>query len=291
MLSSGQPGQSSSTQGEPAPNRHAHSPRPQNSAQTLPDPLSDLITTEEGRDILCDEWISQCLAEGKIDPKKLYEPHERSALLGDWLRTLISRGQLDPRRRLPPYASLGESPFDLRKQEVARVIAQLCSEGLLPTRKDRIDKGQPQWTDRDISCLCWIGHMRAIRYDQLQRLLARLSTYETSDPHRLSVSRTSQIIRRWAQAKYVVYRVVYARQPGWIHLTRKGMYHAGLAYRAEPPKDRLLAHIYSINEVRLKLEEETEGAAPATHPGWDCSERGRADRHRSTAISPITAGG
>jgi hypothetical protein len=133
--------------------------------------------------------------------------------------------------------------------------------------------------------------MRAIRYDQLQRLLARLSTYETSDPHRLSVSRTSQIIRRWAQAKYVVYRVVYARQPGWIHLTRKGMYHAGLAYRAEPPKDRLLAHIYSINEVRLKLEEETEGAAPATHPGWDCSERGRADRHRSTAISPITAGG
>ena len=257
MVSPGQPSQSSSTQGEPAPNRHAHPPRQQDSAQTLPGSPSDLFASEEGRDILCNEWISRCLSEGKIDSEKLYEPHERSALLGDWLRTLISHGQLDPRRRLPSYASLGGPPFSLREQEVARVIAQLRSEGLLPPRKGRIDKGQPQWTDRDNYCMRWIGHMRAIRYDQAQRLLARLSKYETSDHHMLSISRTSQIIQRWVQARYAVYRRVYAKQPGWIYLTRQGLYHAGLHYRAEPPKDRVLEHIYYVNEVRLMLEEQT----------------------------------
>jgi len=34
------------------------------------------------------------------------------------------------------------------------------------------------------------------------------------------------------------------------------MYHTGLPYRAEPPKDRVLEHIYYINEVRLMLEEQ-----------------------------------
>jgi hypothetical protein len=139
---------------------------------------------------------------------------------------------------------------------VAQVISELRSKGLLPPRKARIDKGQPQWTPRDNYCFTWIGHMRAIRFDQLQHLLGRLSAYETNDPLLLSASRTSQIIQRWVQSKYAVYRRVYTKQPGWIYLSRKGMFHAGLPYRAEPPKDRLLEHLYYINEVRLALEEE-----------------------------------
>lgn len=214
------------------------------------------FATEEGRKILFGEWLNRCLDEGKIDPQRLYTLQERSELLEDWLRTLIAEGRMDPHDRLPPYAILAQPPFNLRERDVAHVISELRNAGLLPIRKKRIDRGQPQWTPRDNYCFEWIGQMRAIRYDQLQRLLARRSAHETNDPRLLSSSRTSQIIERWVRAKYALYRRVYAKQPGWINLTRKGIYHAGLPYRAEPPKDRLLAHLYYINEVRLALEEE-----------------------------------
>src|SRR6266566_778884 len=231
-------------------------PIPALQADSTLDRPSLSILTAEGRDALIDEWITQRLSEGVINPKKFYTTRERSELLGDWLRTLIAQGSLDSSKRLPPYVSFEELPFKLPKREVARVIAELRREGLLPPRSPRIDKGQPRWTDRDNYCFDWIGQMRAIRYDQLQHLLARLSEYETSDPQMLSVSRTSQLVQRWVRAKYAVYRHVYAKQPGWVYLTRLGLYHAGLHYRAEPPKDRLLEHIYYINEVRLMLVEQ-----------------------------------
>jgi hypothetical protein len=229
---------------------------PLDQAALSSDQQPPLILTEEGRQRLYNEWLARRLSEGKIDQKKLYTPEERSAFLADWLRTLITQGQLDPHRRLPPYRSLEDLPFNLRKKEIARVIAQLRSEGLLPSRRDRIDKGRPQWTERDLACMRWIGQMRAIRYDQLQRLLARHSAYERSDPQRLSVWRTSRIIGRWVRANYALYRRVYANQPGWIYLSKKGLEHIGLPFRAEAPKDRVLEHIYYINEVRLALEEQ-----------------------------------
>lgn len=163
---------------------------------------------------------------------------------------------LNPRKRLPPYAALEVLPFQLKKKQVSRVITKLRGERLIPPRKTRVDKGQLQWTNRDSYCMWWIGHMRAIRLDQAQRLLARLSGVQAHDTASLSVSRTLQIIQRWVRAKYAVYHRVYVGQPGWIHLTRKGLYHADLNYRAESPKDRGLGHLYYINEVRLKLEEE-----------------------------------
>lgn len=219
------------------------------------DQLSLAISTAEGRETLFNEWLNQRISEGSIDPQKSYTPQERSALLKLWLQALIAQGKLDPHKRLPPYASLGELPFSLSKHEVALVIADLRGEGLLPRRNPRMDKDKSQWTERDDDCIRWIGEMRAIRFDQLQCLLARLSKYETADPSRLSVSRTSQVVARWARAGYAVYRRVYAQQPGWVYLTRKGLYHANLPYRAEPPRDRLLEHIRWINATRLKLEE------------------------------------
>ena len=72
----------------------------------------------------------------------------------------------------------------------------------------------------------------------------------------LSVSQTSRIIDRWVKKKYAVYRRVYVGQPGWIHLTARGLHHAGLDFRAEVPSNRILEHIFWINEVRLKIEEE-----------------------------------
>jgi hypothetical protein len=63
-------------------------------------------------------------------------------------------------------------------------------------RARRKDRGKPRWTERDDYCLWWIGEQRAVRYDQLQRLLARESDHETARPGWLSASRTSQTIER-----------------------------------------------------------------------------------------------
>lgn len=240
-----------STQSTRTPEQRGDSP-----SSVLHIPPSEQFCVEEGRAVLYDDWLRRQIAEGKIDTTRLYTPEERTMLLESWLRSLIAEEKLDPRKRLPPYAALGAMPFQLKEKEVAGVITALRTEGLLPPRKPRIDKDQPQWTDRDRYCMGWIGYMRAIRLDQAQRLLARRSEYQTSEPDRLSVSRSSQIIQRWVRAKYAVYRRVYVGQPGWIHLTSKGLYHTGLNFRAAFPKDRVLEHLYHINEVRLKLEEE-----------------------------------
>jgi hypothetical protein len=200
-------------------------------------------------------WWSQRVSEGKLDPKRRYFPNERSAYLQDMLRWLIACGKLDPRKRLPSYERLGVSPFGLNKRQVARVIDQLRTEGLLPKRIRRKDADEPQWTTRDDYLIWLIGQMRALRLDQVQRLLARLSEYQI-DNGMLSVSQTSRIVNRWVKKKYAVYRRVYVGQPGWIYLTARGLYHAGLDFRAEEPSNRIVEHIFWINEVRLKIEEE-----------------------------------
>ena len=254
MVSPEQSNQSAPARGNLQHHRQVYSSTQEDKSAPIQE-QSASFASEEGRKILLEEWLNRCLDEGKIDLQRLYTVQERAVLLENWLCTLISEGRLDPHRRLPPYATLGEPPFNLREKDVAHVISELRNAGLFPQRKTRMDKGQPLWTLRDNYCFEWIGHMRAIRYDQLQRLLARHSEYETGDPSMLSISRVSKIIARWSHAKYAIYRRVYAKQPGWIYLARKGLFHAGLDYRASPPRDRLLEHIYWINEVRLKLEE------------------------------------
>ena len=45
-------------------------------------------------------------------------------------------------------------------------------------RATRKDKGRPRWTERDDYCLWWVGEQRAVRYDQLRRLLAQPEVVE-----------------------------------------------------------------------------------------------------------------
>lgn len=123
-------------------------------------------------------------------------------------------------------------------------------------RAPRRQKGKPRWTERDDYCLWWIGEQRAVRYDQLQRLLARESDEETARPGWLSASRTTQIITRWREAGLVHYAKPYVRQGGWTWLSRSGLRFTGLDYRYSVPKLSTLTHLYYINQARFKLEEE-----------------------------------
>lgn len=123
-------------------------------------------------------------------------------------------------------------------------------------RARRKDRGKPRWTERDDYCLWWIGEQRVVRYDQLQRLLARESDYETARPGWLTASRTSQTIERWLKAGLVHYIKPYRRRPGFVYLSRKGLRFVELDYRFSEPRESQLTHLSYINQARLKFEDE-----------------------------------
>lgn len=229
------------------PDRHNAPPR------DLPRDFS----TDQGRLVLYYDWVAQQMDEGAIVKDQGYTPEERMGFLAGWLRHLVAQHILNPRKRLPPYAKLAALPFNLDEQAVAQVISQLRDEKVLPPRKIRKDAGTPQWTDRDRFLWEYIGHMRAMRFDQVQRLAARASPEEIEGGV-LSVSRTSEIISRWTAkaVRYAVFKSIFHAQPGWVYMTRRGLRQAGLDFRAEAPSVRSLEHLYWINEVRMKLEQE-----------------------------------
>lgn len=211
--------------------------------------------THQGQLQLYYEWARLRIAEGHLSVTEEYTLEERCAYLDEWLRWLIARGSLNPRKRLPPYEQLAAVPLNVEKQEIAQVIRHLRDEQVLPPRKVRQDKGRPQWTPRDRRLWAYIGYMRAMRFDQIRRLAARYSPEEIEGGV-LSVSRTSEIIKRWTDEKIAIFRPIFHAQSGWCHLTRRGLREAGFTFRAEAPSARSLEHLYWINEVRMHLEEE-----------------------------------
>lgn len=215
------------------------------------------FSTEEGRLRLYHDWTRQQIDAGTILREKLYSREERRTLFGKWLRWVITEHSFDPHTRLPPYEKLATLPCNLRKKDIAQVIRQLRAEKVLPPRKIRKDKDQPQWKERDEYGWWYTGHMRTLRFDQLRRLLARESEYEIEGTL-LSISRTTEITDRWVEAKLAIYRPVFHHEPGWVHMTRKGLRQAELDFRAETPSVRSLNHLYWITEVRMQLEDELE---------------------------------
>jgi hypothetical protein len=211
--------------------------------------------THQGQLQLYYEWARLRIAEGRLSITQEYTVEEQCHFFADWLRWVIARGSFNPSKRLPPYEKLAAVPFHLRKEEIAQVIRQLRDEQLLPPRKTRADKGRPQWTKRDRWLWAYIGSMRALRFDQIRRLAARASPEEI-EGGLLSISRTSEIIKRWTDEKIAVFRPIYHAESGWCYLTRRGLREAGFTFRAEAPSVRSLHHLYWINEVRMRLEEE-----------------------------------
>jgi hypothetical protein len=212
------------------------------------------FSTSEGRNALLVEWLRSVDRSREALSDSTRE--QRSAFLAEWLKWCIQQKALNPRQRLPPYSTLGNL-FDLKTKWVSLVIRELREEGLLPKRKTRKDKGQPQWTERDFYLWGYMGTMRAVRFDQARRLLARKSKDEIENGM-LSVSRTTQIINRYTAQNvgYAISKSIFANQPSWIYLTRRGLKHAGLNFRAGAPSERILEHVYWINEVRMELEDE-----------------------------------
>lgn len=124
------------------------------------------------------------------------------------------------------------------------------------TRLPYINCG-PQMTERWEEALRIIHQQGALRLDQLQRVLGRLSPdpVRMKQPGILSEERTRKILRRWRAEDLYVYKVFYVRQKGWLWLTRKGIKYTGLDLRYYEPSPASLPHLAALNNIRLLVEE------------------------------------
>jgi hypothetical protein len=100
-----------------------------------------------------------------------------------------------------------------------------------------------------------IGEQTAYRFDQLQGLLARHPDSHSHDPAFLSETRTAALLKRWEALDLANYRKIRYDEPGWIWLTRKGLYHLDLPMRFLDPRHASLDHLFWINEARVLVEE------------------------------------
>ena len=115
----------------------------------------------------------------------------------------------------------------------------------------------PQITSRWEDALRIMGQQGALRFDQLQKVLGRLSP----EPQRLkrqgilSEERTRKILRHWCSEELYMYKTIYVHQKAWLWLTRKGLKYANLDLRYYEPSPASLPHLAAINEIRLLVEE------------------------------------
>src|SRR6266496_3595138 len=143
------------------------------------------LFTEQGRLTLYWHWAGPRFADGRLERGRRYTQQEKTMLFADWLRTLVADGILDPREHLPAYRVFAGIPFTLKEKHVAQAIRQLRDERVLPNRKMRKDKGQPQWTKRDVY---WLTGRRKI---------AKGGCFPSREPWQLSIggkSRNMQFI-------------------------------------------------------------------------------------------------
>lgn len=127
-----------------------------------------------------------------------------------------------------------------------------------PARHRRSDAG-PRLTERDLACLRWIAQQYAIRLDQLQRLLLRLTPEEDKSKvragaDRLSRERTYRTLARWESLGLIEYASILDGEPRWVWLSAKGLREIGSVLRYNRPSAVRLRHLYWTNQVRLWIE-------------------------------------
>ncbi len=135
-------------------------------------------------------------------------------------------------------------------------------------RATREDKGIPRLEERDFIVLRWILQMYAVRFDQLQRLLASHSPKkeELADPEHVSPSTVRTHLKRWKALGLVRYNKILANKdnPLWCWLTPYGLRFLSfeedqngdpVVYTYYEPREGDLKHMYLINQARLYIEQ------------------------------------
>ena len=176
----------------------------------------------------------------------------------------------DLEQEAPPTPGSGNTPSRKRGARSGKRQGKDAQSAQEPQRKPRAtrqDKGIPRLEERDFIVLRWIMQMYAVRFDQLQALLARHSPKrdELEDPEHVSPSTVRTHLARWKALGLVKYKKILAAKedPLWAWLTPYGLRYLAfeededeqpIVYTYYEPKPRDLAHLYLINQARLYVE-------------------------------------
>jgi len=115
------------------------------------------------------------------------------------------------------------------------------------TRKTRVDKGKLQLSERDLRGLQFIGEQKAVRSDQLIKVLG---IENQKDPE----SAIQRVLAKWRSEELIEQRRFLYKQDPWVWSTRKGLSWMGLHYKLYEPTPARLEHYYWVNEARLLVE-------------------------------------
>jgi len=118
----------------------------------------------------------------------------------------------------------------------------------------RPDRG-PRYSERERSGIRWIAEEGGAQFEQVQRVLARLSPNpeKLTNPAMLSVQRTRKKKDRWKNDGLIEYKLFEAVGKGWLWPTRKGLEFVGLGeLRYYEPKLESLRHLYYVNQAALQ---------------------------------------
>ncbi len=123
---------------------------------------------------------------------------------------------------------------------------------------ERPDLGH-RYTEEERACIRWIAEQGAVQFEQVQRVLARLSPNPEKlvDPTKLSVQRTRKNNDRWRDDGMIYYKPFEAKMNGWLWPTRQGLEFVGLGdVRYYEPKLEALRHLSAVNQARLYIEQQ-----------------------------------
>jgi hypothetical protein len=126
-------------------------------------------------------------------------------------------------------------------------------------RKERWDKGQPRYTQRDIRLMGFTGQQAIVRFDQFQVLMSRDPLGPTKEEGWVTESAVRRCWERWKLGGIAKYGSLVVGEPAWIWLTPKGLRLAGLEYRRWEPNLGRLRHLRMVNEARLWIEGRQKG--------------------------------
>ena len=121
-------------------------------------------------------------------------------------------------------------------------------------RATRIDKGKVRLTKRDLFLVGWIGEQYAVRFDQLQILMARNS--EKAEGETVSFSNVARSVRKWQSLGLVEWsKPFYGKDnPSWVWSTQEGLRLTNLDFKYQSPSLTMLNHHFWVNRVRLYRE-------------------------------------
>ena len=140
-----------------------------------------------------------------------------------------------------------------------------------PKRMRRSDYGSVRLTTRDLAILKWIGEQYAIRFDHLQELATRYSKNPTNKV--LGYHAVYGLSSRWVKLGLVEREKIFAEDPMWLWLTKKGIETAGLDHPYKVPAISRFAHVHAVNAVRLHVEAKAGDSAK-----WICEREANALR-------------